>query len=168
MQQTNDAETDAVDEQIDKSLVAPTLGVIGEKINPHLEDSERARYLNVASEMRQCNVDRCLLIDSENPHDELLYGWTNDNRSTWKIADRGKSVNVTSADLEIPESETQPDEDADYVQEWIAVLIDEYRHDVEEGAISPSVNDIITFAGPETLRINDEHGHKTLADISLD
>ena len=91
-------------EQIDKELVAKTLGQVGGKQNPYGPDGVREmRYFNIGFNAHSRDVERGLFIDSENS-EELRYGWTNDHRTTWKVEDEGNRVVVSGdVDLEVPD-----------------------------------------------------------------
>jgi hypothetical protein len=159
MAQNNDATV----EQIDKELVARTLGELGSKRNPYA-DCPETRFVNIAAWNRYDNVHRGLFIDSENPEGELLYGWTNDDRSTWKITNTGNSVNVKDVELETP---NEVENATEYAQEWIEILVEEYRYDTKSGSTRPGANDEIRFDGAQILHLRDVDGRKATFKIEL-
>jgi len=162
-----DQTDDATAEQIAKELVATTLGQLGDQYDPY-DDAPEMRLLNIAHNARHLNVQRALLIDSEDPDGQLRYGWTNDQRSTWKVTDAGDALEVTEVhDLETPDDEQPVEDEQHYIQEWMDVVVSELRGDVAGDTTSRSVRDQIEFVDSQTLRVDDEHGHKATFDIEL-
>ena len=157
---------DATPEQIDKELVARTPGQVGDQRNPY-GDGPEMQYYNVAAWRRYDDVHRGLFIDAENTDGVLRYGWTNDNRSSWKITDVGSEIVVEDTDIEMPDGEDVEDEER-YVKEWIEILIKELRWDVENRSTRRSVEDEIEFVGSKTLRISDMDGRTATVTISLE
>ena len=157
---------DTTTEQIDKELVARVPGQVGDQRNPY-GDGPEMQYFNVAAWHRYNNVHRGLFIDSEDTDGVLRYGWTNDNRSSWKITEVGSEIVVEDTDLKLPEGEDVEDEGR-YVKEWIEILLKELRYDVENRSTRRSVSDGIEFVGKKTLRIRDVNGRKAIVTISLD
>jgi len=158
---------DATDAQLDKELVATTLGQVGEQYDPY-DDAPEMRHFNIARNARHRDVQRALLIDSENPDGQLRYGWTNDQRSTWKVTAAGDTLEVTEVhDLKIPDDEQPVEDEQHYVQEWMDVVMSELRGDVAGDTTSRSVRDQIEFVATQRLRVDDEHGHKATFDIGL-
>jgi len=157
---------DATDDQIAKELVATTLGQLGDQYDPY-DDAPEMRLFNIAHNARHRDVQRALLIDSEDPDGQLRYGWTNDQRSTWVTA-TGDTLKVTEVHgLEIPDDEQPVEDEQHYVQEWMDVVLSELRGDVAGDTTSRSVRDQIEFVGTQRLRVDDEHGHKATFDIEL-
>jgi hypothetical protein len=161
----NDANTteESTPNKIDKELVAQTVGQLGDKRNPYDDDSPGMRYWNIAAYSRYEDVRRALLIDSENP-DQLLYAWTNKQRTTWKVTNAGTSVEVSDIELETPDD---VDDSHHYVEGWIQILLKELRYDTESGATSRSVSDEIRFVGSKTLQLRDVDGRKATFTIEL-
>jgi hypothetical protein len=158
---------DTTAEQIDKKFVATTLGQVGEQYSP-VPGAPEMRHFNVAHNARHRNVQRALLIDSEDPDGQLRYGWTNEQRSTWKVAETGDTLKVTEVhDLEIPDDEEPVEDEQQYMQAAMDVILSELRGDVAGDTTSRSVRDQIEFVGSQQLRVDDEHGHKATFDIEL-
>jgi len=158
---------DATAEQINKELVATTLGQVGDRYNP-VPDALEMRHFNIADNARRRDVQRALLIDSEDPDGQLRYAWTNDQRSTWEVAAAGDTLEVTEVhNLQIPNGETPVEDEQHYCQEWLDVIMSELRGDVADGETSRSVRNRVEFVGKQRLRVDDEHGHKATFDIKL-
>jgi hypothetical protein len=158
---------DAAEEQIDKKFVATTLGQVGEQYSPS-PDAPEMRHFNVAHNARHRNVQRALLIDSENPDGQLRYGWTNNQRTAWKVAETGDTLEVTEVhDLKIPDDEGPVEDEQRYMQEGMDVILSELRGDVAGDTTSRSVRDQLEFVGSQRLRVDDEHGHVATFDIEL-
>lgn len=155
--------TDGTPEQLDKELVARTLGQLGDRRTPR-EDAPKMRYWNIAAYKQHDDVHRALLIDSQNP-ERLYYAWTNDQRTTWKIESSGESVVVDDAEVDTPDDCPDADE---YAQEWIEIVVDELRYDAENGETRRSVNDEVEFLGSKTLRLRDVDGRMATFNIKLE
>jgi hypothetical protein len=149
--------------QIDNELVAQTFGQLGDSRYPR-GDAPEMRYINIAAYNRYEDVHSGLFIDSENPG-QLLYGWTNKQRSTWKITDTGERVIVDDADVDAPENV----EDArTFAQEWIDVIVDQLRYDAENQKLSRSISDEIQITGKRKVKLRDVDERIATFDITLE
>lgn len=156
-------QTNATPAQIDKELVARTIGQVGDRRSAQT-DAPEMRYWNIAAYNTYDDVHRALLIDTQNP-DQLYYAWTNDERTTWKVESAGEALVVEDVELETPD---EVDDDVTYVEEWAEILLDELRYDAENRAQSRSVSDEIEFVGSKTLRFRDVDGRIATFNIDLE
>lgn len=154
-------------DKIEKQKIANSLAHVGETANPHDSDSPIIRYANIGYNARYDSVKRCLLLNSEDT-DKLHYGWTNDNRSTWKITDRGQKIEVTEViELDIAKNDKPVDDSKQYVQDWIEILLEEFRYSVENDNNWPTFDDEIRFVGKRMIKLRDLDGRTATFKFEL-
>lgn len=159
-------ETPIVGDRIDPQLVATTPGQYGQRVSA-VPEGPKTQLVAISIIDRMQDVYSALLADPETGrlfragrHDSQQ-AW-NQKEADWKVYDAGTRVRVEDVhELTLASNDNPVDDDADYIQGWVDIVIG----DLANGHFDYS--DEVSMNG-RTLILSDIECRKAIATISLE